>query len=270
MNTLNAIVLRAEWNFLSADAQYRVVAAHNTHLLRKRNEQKMIESEDQISSCIKCNKPLGQESKDLGFKLCHTCRLCAACGHATTARESNLCLEKELPIKHARCLRLEDSKNTLAAKLDLSNLYRTLTDTVPFIEHMDFDTQMQFLRTLQEHCAQVSIWVHTKNKEVRQQLNEERTKEQKTAAKVERKANSVAAPRAERKHLNATAKAINALNMAMGNSQGSYNAACKAIYLEELKKGKSPQAARDSIIEAMVLLGTPQADAAEIFDGKVN
>lgn len=217
------------------------------------------------SSCQICKRPLGQESKDLGYQLCHNCRKCTTCGTETTPTESNYCIANNWPINHARCIKLPQGE-TLQHQIDLANISRLLTEATLQIQNMSFDEKYVFLRMLQDTAANVSLLINRDKKSLNHQLNQERqTKQEKAAAS--KKAEVAISGKTERKHLTEAAKAINALT----KNGVLYSAACKSIYNTEIQvKKRTSEQARLTVLEAMISLGTPKEDAADIFDGKVN
>lgn len=78
---------------------------------------------DEVSQCVVCNKPLGQESKDLGFFTCKDHRACAICTQPVSPHEIRSCylevletlndnpestiqstpISELITIQHARC-----------------------------------------------------------------------------------------------------------------------------------------------------------------------
>lgn len=93
----------------------------------------------EITECVisGCAKPLGQESRDLGYPVCHEHRKCAKCGRDCQVVEVEACWrfeaaangEKEYVLKphavrHARCRVLEHK--ALSDDIELMNLARLL------------------------------------------------------------------------------------------------------------------------------------------------
>jgi hypothetical protein len=263
-----AIVKRSHWNYLIADAGFRIVSAHfaqeQQHRKEKR-EKKMIEK-GEIRACLieGCGKTLGQESRDLGFKVCHTHRECAACGSPVNSQESSWCLNNDIPIKHARCMRLNDV-NTLDAQIQLTNFYRLLTDMTTLVSEMSFEQKMEVLRRSQDFCAFVSLQLDRKKADLSKQLNEDR--EAKVKKQADAKRHEVATSnKTHKRHKNLAAQAIQALT----KNDVKYSIAAQTILAQEIKtKGVTPEQARLNILEAMIALGTPQEDAAEILDGRI-
>jgi hypothetical protein len=212
------------------------------------------------TSCQICKKPLGQESRDLGYPLCHTCRKCASCGTETLPSESIYCLENQHPIKHARCMSVSDGQ-TLQQQVSLANYIRQMPSIEKAFVNADFDTQFQFMRDMQSLCAFMSNHLNMKRADVNKRLNEERQAEKRQKAEKERKAQTTET-KAFKKSKNLLAQAISAYT----KYGVDYGKAAHLIYDNELKKGTDPLKARLLVIEAMVALGSREDQATEIFD----
>ena len=57
-----------------------------------------------VIACFICNKPLGQESRDLEFWTCHNHRNCTMCGKNLTSVEIQWSYKNNFPLVHARCV----------------------------------------------------------------------------------------------------------------------------------------------------------------------
>jgi hypothetical protein len=80
--------------------------------------------EGNVSRCWQCDKPLGQESRDLGYIVCHAHRTCSKCGTNCQAVEIQWCYENDYPIAHSRCLSLNLPKEVVPT--DLMNMLTKL------------------------------------------------------------------------------------------------------------------------------------------------
>jgi len=172
-----------------------------------------------FTQCIVCEKPLGQESRDLGHRTCHEHRACSKCGLPLHAREMQLChdrlVEDNLPLSsliliHARCeiaarQLSQDQDATLSIKqseYDLLNISRLMTwpdenlnDTTNennaciqnarYISSMSFDQKLQHLKMLEACVASVSIALRT-SKDYRKEAFKEREEKAKKQADKER------------------------------------------------------------------------------------
>jgi hypothetical protein len=172
-----------------------------------------------FSECIVCSKPLGQDSKDSGFRTCHAHRACTKCGDPLQAREIQWChdrlIEDNLPIEalqliHARCeiasrQITQDQDATLSIKqseYDLLNISRLMTwpdvnlnDTTNennayiqsqrLISGMSFDQITQHLKMLEACVASVSIALRT-SKDYRKDAFKERDEASKKRADKEK------------------------------------------------------------------------------------
>lgn len=80
----------------------------------------------EVSECTLCQKPLGQESRDLGYILCHDCRLCNDCKLPVSPQEITYCNSHSLVVTHARCLIYRDRalKDTVAVEVNESLIER--------------------------------------------------------------------------------------------------------------------------------------------------
>jgi hypothetical protein len=56
-----------------------------------------------LSQCHKCARPLGQESKDLGYIVCHECRKCDVCHEDVGPTEVEALTSYSHVIRHANC-----------------------------------------------------------------------------------------------------------------------------------------------------------------------
>lgn len=56
-----------------------------------------------LSQCHKCMRPLGQESKDMGYILCHDCRKCDVCHEDVLPTEVEALTSYKHVIRHANC-----------------------------------------------------------------------------------------------------------------------------------------------------------------------
>ena len=169
-------------------------------------------------SCQICQAPLGQDSKDSDFILCHSCRKCSHCELPLTAREIKWCFDKwaetaelnprpDLEVTHVRCSSsslsaANDPILTMrASEFDRINMFRlmfepdlalsdttnennTMIHTRRFIEHMDHERMLTFLKKLEAACEQVRIIVGTSRRDL-QRLADKRDKEKEKAAKKE-------------------------------------------------------------------------------------
>ena len=172
------------------------------------------------SECVLCQKPLGQESKDLGYLTCKDHRSCLKCHEPLNAQEVKWCYDTynelvsdgcetaTLDLIHPRCVVVErptlDKDPTLAIKqseFDFLNLIRlsvipdislslttnennAMIQSSKLIKDWDFDKTYAHLKMLEACVAQVSIAV-SQNKEQRKKLEEHRDKEQKKKAQKE-------------------------------------------------------------------------------------
>lgn len=93
-------------------------------------------TQDEIKECIICSKPLGQESRDLGFPTCHNHRTCVKCELPLNAHEVKLCHKRvqedeesidKLILIHSRCLILERRIESSANLTESSSNDPTLT-----------------------------------------------------------------------------------------------------------------------------------------------
>lgn len=88
----------------------------------------LTEVDNEIKECLICNKPLGQESRDLRFPVCHDHRMCPKCGFAIeSSAEITYCWKNnQFPALHARCLAVE-------TKLDPTNINDNLDLTAEML-----------------------------------------------------------------------------------------------------------------------------------------
>lgn len=141
-----------------------------------------------ISSCAICSKPLGQESKDLGFATCHEHRTCNTCNAPLSPAEtSHLYYHEISAVQCARCLVLGDSSQhsqhiatehvtitraeyerlNLARLLatpnrDVSpdtNQYEATIQTDKWLEQATIEDAILFMRKMQASAAQASLIV---------------------------------------------------------------------------------------------------------------
>jgi hypothetical protein len=220
---------------------------------------------DEIKSCQveSCNRPLGRESRDLGFWTCHEHRDCTVCNQPVSAKEIQFCFNNSLPIKHARCLSLKDAKDgKIESQINLANFFRLLPEMTNSVEALSFDEKMDLLRRAQEFCAFISLHVHKDKKALKSVLDNERAQESaKIADTAKRETTAGRGTPAGRKKLNDTAKAINALT-AVGVP---YRDACISVYRTLVDKRNVPtEKAYATIIEAMVNIGSPEQDAVAL------
>lgn len=136
------------------------------------------------SECSICNRPLGQESKDLGYLVCHDHRLCTVCNIDVSPHEVIYCLTNKVNVTHARCLSFTEVPQ-VQSQLDLLNLRRLLTETCVRISELSFDQKYQFLRMMQDTAAIVSVHLQKNKQELSTQLNKEKHEREKAQAKGE-------------------------------------------------------------------------------------
>ena len=112
----------------------------------------------EFSECIipTCKKPLGQETKDLDFRVCHEHRICSICGGALTPTDVRLAHDKaiessdSLELAHARCLIASNKSGILNADPTLS------------IKQSDFNT-LNSARLMVEPDMGLDIHTNEKN-----------------------------------------------------------------------------------------------------------
>lgn len=131
----------------------------------------------EVSQCTSCGKPLGQESKDLGYILCHDCRVCSKCSLPVSPQEIAYCNSHSIIVTHARCLihseRNSGNVEVNQSRLDRNNLARlTITPNLElsvqsnqhaavlsnrkFIHEMNFEeiyVQLQMFQALAADCS---------------------------------------------------------------------------------------------------------------------
>jgi hypothetical protein len=285
------LVLRSEWKTNAAhshkwfaDIGYNVaIASYNKLMAEKKEKREKLEAlnnptavtvakpetKKMFQSCQICKRPLGQESKDLGYPLCHNCRKCSHCGTETTPAESLYCIENNLAIKHARCVKLTDV-NTLQEQVALVNYYRLLQDLTVQFPTLSFDQQYEALRRTQEIAAFMSVHLNMKKADLNKKLTQEKQETKKAVAEQQKQEN-VTGTKIFKKSKNLMATAISAIVSTLGGDKvkGTYKKACDIVLSEQVKRGKSQEEARLLVIEAMVSLGTPKEDAVGILDGRI-
>lgn len=177
-----------------------------------------------ITSCIfpECGKPLGAESRDLDYRLCHEHRKCYSCQHPLHWKEIHTLLDEltengsilELErIQHARCVlvnmpngnedpsilvrqsyldRLNQARLLILPNADLSidtNEKQADILTGPLIAGMTLDQQIVFMKRMEAIVAHVSIAL-SKNRVRIKEVLEEREKGRAQKAKQERETSS--------------------------------------------------------------------------------
>lgn len=166
-----ALVHRPLWNYHLANAKLLISQAHlqwikdmNAKAQEPPEPPFMAEQSAKrlqpINTCKVCNKPLGQDSKDADYPVCHEHRLCTVCSKDVSATEASFCISLNNPVSHARCIPYANAKS-LEQKLDLLNLRRLLTSYVNDLTKMSFDEKYQFLKMMQETATEVSIHIRT-------------------------------------------------------------------------------------------------------------
>jgi len=76
-----------------------------------------------IKACIKCQRPLGDETRQLRIPVCHEHRKCYKCATPVdNTVEIQYCLDHNLAITHARCLTVDKSTDIDEHLLNLSRL----------------------------------------------------------------------------------------------------------------------------------------------------
>jgi hypothetical protein len=183
-----------------------------------------------ITECIKCQKPLGADSRDAGMVVCHDHRRCAACGLAVSATEITWCIERDLLIKHARCMVLSDGpalRDDTLRLVDIVNMCTLLIQTpdlpAQLVSEMTFDQRYTFMRGIQSLSASLSVLLIKDKKQFEADVstrrsNEIREKQEKRmsgADRAARTAKQLGIPAANgkiaRQKLSARDKAISAL-----------------------------------------------------------
>lgn len=178
---------------------------------------------NQPTECIICAKPLGADSRNEGYIVCHEHRKCVVCKENLTARECHWCADKyeedykqdkENPVKeikydvleiiHARCYTLRHSDSLVKitqTEFDYLNLIRLMIEpdldidrvgnenaayekSARFIANMSFEQQQLHLSRIQACVAQVQNAINLNPLKKKESLNE-REKEKFTRAKRE-------------------------------------------------------------------------------------
>jgi hypothetical protein len=174
----------------------------------------------EFTECLVCNTPLGQESRDLDFRVCHEHRKCIKCSLDVTPKEVRLAYDivlenqgtipQDLEIEHARCKILNhptiEKDPTLSIKqteYDLLNLIRLMVTpdlqlssvtnennamiySSRLVVDMTFDEKLLHMKMLQACVANVSIAVRQDPK-YRKDALVEREKKHLEQAKQEQK-----------------------------------------------------------------------------------
>lgn len=119
-----------------------------------------------MSECKVCEAPLGQESIDSGYTVCHDHRRCPRCKATVPSTEVNWCLENAQPVMHSRCL-IVDDKAVAILKLDkarfieLVNMVHLVAQYTSLIGEgiagMSFDEKYSFVIDLQRITVETSI-----------------------------------------------------------------------------------------------------------------
>lgn len=115
-----------------------------------------------------CGSPLGNESIEVGWTLCHQCRKCPRCNQPVSLTEATYCLDMALPVKHARCMIVDDSliskiKETPLRFVDLMNMIHLLAQDTSLLGNglagKSFDQQFMFLQDMQKCAAETSVLI---------------------------------------------------------------------------------------------------------------
>lgn len=169
------------------------------------------------TQCIICGKPLGQESKDLGFTLCHEHRKCEYCDSDISPEDNRVCVSaarefnKEVEVIHARCrvLRMkqtnsngQDAMITISqSEYDFLNLCRLAIIPNPdlnstsngkvaerygmeLIQNMSFELIQKHVEMMEHLCAQNRLFLN-KDPKVKKELAAIREQEGRSLAKLE-------------------------------------------------------------------------------------
>ena len=173
---------------------------------------------DDITECIQCNKPLGQESRDLGYTYCHVCRKCSHCSKDISAQESQWCYDTNRSLAvHSRCAGFahpsKDAMTVDQTVIDHLNLirlllkpdYETSLDTqAQSIDHYvsgilvsqrSIDDLYIMLRNAQAYCAAISLVISRDRTRLDKEVGEREKVKQKKALEDRSKAHITVAER---------------------------------------------------------------------------
>lgn len=186
-------------------------------------------TESTISECVICKSPLGQDSKDSGYFVCHEHRNCAICGKPLLPRQIRIIRDQaqfhgeELTpdiVVHDNC-KLDqiaaDNNGKIPvslAEIDLLNRYRlclfpelSLSEeanikqaeqTLPaLITQMSHEEQYLFMRRLQIISARLSIALATSKDSIKKELAEKQKKEYEEVQKIREKVKASPPPTSE-------------------------------------------------------------------------
>jgi len=172
----------------------------------------------EYSECIfpTCDKPLGQDSKDLDWRVCKDHRTCYICSEPLEPLDIHLAHERaskdpddSIELAHARCLIASgklatlNSDATLSIKqstYDLLNAARLMVDPdmslsnttnennamihcARFIHQMDFDKRYAHLKMLEAYVATVSLAIAQDRKQLKIRADAREEKKEKVAKK---------------------------------------------------------------------------------------
>lgn len=193
-----------------------------------------------MPECTSCDKPLGSDSINLGYTLCHTCRRCASCGLSVGPKDVEFCESIGLAKpKHPRCLIHSDheSGKNPSTLIALLNWCSSMDNTVTLITDMNFDQKYQFLQSVQSVAANMSILLR-KDKKLYEDILRERESQERQDKKQKRKDPVV-------------------------------EAAKHGIKTTSDKVARKKLTARDKAIAALVGLGISQKDAESSVDSRL-
>ena len=142
----------------------------------------------EFTECLVCGHTLGQESRDLGWMLCHDCRICSTCKDPLNVRDAKYCLKRYLEllqtdeppsyrhmdIIHPKCEVLRHQPSLNPSEYDYLNLIRlsvipdlelslvsnenvAMNMSARLVADMDFEQLSLHLKMLQACEAQVRI-----------------------------------------------------------------------------------------------------------------
>lgn len=137
------------------------------------------------------------------YQVCKDCRICPTCNQSVSPTESTWCIEKDKPIKHARCMVSTDTthslRNDLPKLAEILNMCTILiqdrTIVPALIKDMTFDQGYHFLWGMQSIAAEMSVLLYRDKKAyeegMRQRLSVGREKAKSQVTAQERQLPSV-------------------------------------------------------------------------------
>lgn len=247
-----------------------------------------VDTSSASTECVLCNRPLGQESKDLGWPYCHDHRKCVKCGEEISLLDAKISArlnDTDPQPKHNKCSLLDKPplirENMVAIDeryLNFLNACRLaiIPDaalnpqtncqtaelfTQKLVVDMTLDEKFLMSEMLTAAATQVNIILGKDKAVAAKAISQKESKKFKEALSEREKNDNVPAPRTFSMEAKRAAKHISA-QTGIGIS---YPDACKCTYQIELNKHNEPIKSWLLIIEAMMSHGTAAEEAERIL-----